>query len=74
MGIAVCSQKCINIPGSYQCLCDRGFQLSADGSRCEDIDECVLWSTSGKGQWIICRNFYLLYLVKFCAIICIVPA
>lgn len=24
MGIAKCQQKCINSPGSYQCICDRG--------------------------------------------------
>ncbi|KAK3558820.1 hypothetical protein QTP86_028744 [Hemibagrus guttatus] len=38
-----CSQECANVYGSYQCYCRRGFQLSdADGSTCEDIDECAL--------------------------------
>lgn len=69
-GIARCDQKCINIPGrqvfllltrknsifsSYQCICERGFALSSDGLRCQDIDECSAWTGSGKrvqpGWW-----------------------
>ncbi|VDN06216.1 unnamed protein product [Thelazia callipaeda] len=47
LGIARCAQKCINIPGSYQCVCERGYRLGADGITCEDIDECTLWAGSG---------------------------
>lgn len=47
MGIANCAQKCVNIPGSYQCICERGYRLGADGVTCEDIDECTLWAGSG---------------------------
>ncbi|CDR32631.1 Fibulin-1 [Caenorhabditis elegans] len=46
-GIAACEQKCVNIPGSYQCICDRGFALGPDGTKCEDIDECSIWAGSG---------------------------
>ena len=47
-GEANCEQKCVNIPGSYQCICDRGFALDADGKACQDIDECSVWSGSGE--------------------------
>lgn len=47
LGIAQCAQKCVNIPGSYQCICERGYRLGADGITCEDIDECTLWAGSG---------------------------
>lgn len=47
LGTANCAQKCINIPGSYQCICERGYRLGTDGVTCEDIDECTLWAGSG---------------------------
>ncbi|VDK27739.1 unnamed protein product [Gongylonema pulchrum] len=47
LGIANCAQKCVNIPGSYQCICERGYRLGADGITCEDINECTLWAGSG---------------------------
>ncbi|CAJ0944218.1 unnamed protein product [Ranitomeya imitator] len=35
-------QECINTPGSYRCIlrCGPGFQPTAEGSSCEDVDEC----------------------------------
>ncbi|XP_035807296.2 fibulin-1-like isoform X2 [Amphiprion ocellaris] len=38
-------QTCINTVGSYTCrsntiTCGRGYHLTEDGSRCEDVDEC----------------------------------
>ncbi|ETN71406.1 calcium binding EGF domain protein, partial [Necator americanus] len=30
-GTAQCEQKCINIPGSYQCICDRGYTVGEHG-------------------------------------------
>ncbi|KAK6049554.1 calcium binding EGF domain protein, partial [Cooperia oncophora] len=45
-GEANCEQKCINIPGSYQCICDRGYTV--------DIDECALGECQGNDR--ICVN------------------
>ncbi|XP_067347164.1 fibulin-1-like isoform X2 [Channa argus] len=38
-------QTCINTVGSYTCrrnavTCGRGYHLTEDGTRCEDVDEC----------------------------------
>ncbi|XP_073415578.1 hemicentin-2 isoform X1 [Dendrobates tinctorius] len=36
-------QECINTPGSHRCLlrCGPGFRPNAEGSSCEDVDECI---------------------------------
>lgn len=31
---------CINTPDGFMCQCVPGYRLSADGTACEDIDEC----------------------------------
>ncbi|KAM4020614.1 hemicentin-2 [Anomaloglossus baeobatrachus] len=35
-------QECLNTPGSHRCLlrCGPGFRPNAEGSSCEDVDEC----------------------------------
>ncbi|KAI7795767.1 epidermal growth factor-like protein 7 precursor [Triplophysa rosa] len=32
-----CSQKCVNTPGGYQCVCREGFSLNEDGMTCSRI-------------------------------------
>jgi hypothetical protein len=32
------NEHCINVPGYFDCLCDRGYEKIGDN--CEDIDEC----------------------------------
>ena len=31
---------CINTPGAFICTCPDGYKLSANGSICQDINEC----------------------------------
>ena len=31
----LCSQGCINVPGSYVCNCSEGFELNQDGFTCD---------------------------------------
>ena len=33
----MCSQTCVNTPGSYECQCNIGYRLSSDGFTCEGI-------------------------------------
>ncbi|XP_049270622.1 hemicentin-1 [Rhipicephalus sanguineus] len=35
-----CQHKCMNTPGSYQCMCPVGYKLGDDGHTCHDVDEC----------------------------------
>ena len=39
----VCSHgACENLPGSYRCRANPGYQVDKTGKNCEDIDECLL--------------------------------
>lgn len=35
------TQDCIDLPGSFQCLCKSGYQIAPDASTCLDVDECA---------------------------------
>ena len=37
-----CDHVCTNSVGSFQCSCNSGYSLAADGRTCVDIDECRL--------------------------------
>ena len=37
-----CSQICTNSIGSFECRCNSGYNLAADGRTCLDINECQL--------------------------------
>ncbi|XP_055538598.1 fibrillin-1 isoform X2 [Wyeomyia smithii] len=38
-----CEQRCINLPGSFECGCFDGFEISRENNRsCSDINECLL--------------------------------
>ncbi|KAM7538217.1 hypothetical protein Aperf_G00000076045 [Anoplocephala perfoliata] len=32
-----CQQRCVNLPGSYQCHCDPGYRLQPDGFSCQRV-------------------------------------
>ncbi|XP_029420669.1 thrombomodulin isoform X2 [Nannospalax galili] len=39
----LCEHFCVSnpdVPGSYSCMCETGYQLAADQHRCEDVDDC----------------------------------
>ncbi|XP_032445286.1 fibulin-1 isoform X2 [Xiphophorus hellerii] len=57
------SQTCVNTVGSHSCLtnaiaCPRGFHLSVNGTRCEDVNECMVGSKCAKH---VCVNLEGLY-------------
>ncbi|XP_054855028.1 latent-transforming growth factor beta-binding protein 4 isoform X2 [Eublepharis macularius] len=31
---------CHNLPGSFQCICDQGYESARDGQHCLDVNEC----------------------------------
>ncbi|NWU71369.1 FBLN7 protein, partial [Pterocles burchelli] len=37
----LCLHNCLNLPGSYRCLCPPGYLLHTDRSTCEDVNECT---------------------------------
>uniref|UniRef100_A0A8D0FG20 Fibulin 7 n=1 Tax=Strix occidentalis caurina TaxID=311401 RepID=A0A8D0FG20_STROC len=37
----LCLHDCLNLPGSYRCLCPPGYLLRADRNTCEDVNECT---------------------------------
>uniref|UniRef100_H3AS57 Fibulin-2 n=1 Tax=Latimeria chalumnae TaxID=7897 RepID=H3AS57_LATCH len=41
----LCTFRCVNVPGSYQCACpEHGYRMSPNGRTCKDIDECAIGS------------------------------
>ena len=39
-GTSGCNQLCFNTLGSYECSCERGYELHSDYHTCTDINEC----------------------------------
>lgn len=52
----VCHQKCINTWGSFNCVCEQGYNMEPDGRTCTDIDECSIFRGRGNLCVGICVN------------------
>jgi len=48
-----CAFRCQNIPGSFHCLCPKGFELAADGRHCEGNSEWWQWRLLSQSIFII---------------------
>lgn len=48
-----CSQKCLNMEGSYKCGCENGFELQADQVNCKGLDAFILYISQSINQFII---------------------
>lgn len=51
-----CEHSCLNVPGSYVCLCDAGFRLSSDRRNCDDLDECSLSAKAHNQSATLCAH------------------
>ena len=41
-----------NFPGSYECSCNEGFELSSDGTFCRDSNECAQTGMCSRGRCV----------------------
>ena len=32
--------QCVNMEGSFKCICDPGYELASNGKTCQDINAC----------------------------------
>ena len=48
------NQKCVNLPGSYRCVCLEGF-VSHGNQSCIDVNECAVPSKC-QAQNALCKN------------------
>ncbi|XP_075234347.1 putative vitellogenin receptor yl isoform X2 [Lycorma delicatula] len=56
-----CYQKCQNLPGSYNCLCDPGYALQRDRRRCkvEDDEAMLIFSSTTEVRvFLLNQNIY----------------
>uniref|UniRef100_A0A3P9PS30 Fibrillin 1 n=1 Tax=Poecilia reticulata TaxID=8081 RepID=A0A3P9PS30_POERE len=44
--------RCVNTEGSFQCICNAGFELTPDGKNCVDHDECATTNMCLNGMCI----------------------
>ncbi|XP_028264312.1 EGF-containing fibulin-like extracellular matrix protein 2 [Parambassis ranga] len=69
-----CQHHCYNLPGSFLCQCDLGFELTADRLSCQDVDECLVSSYMCQWQCVnqpgsyscICPEGYQLQGTRMC--------
>ncbi|KAG7999684.1 EGF-containing fibulin-like extracellular matrix protein 1 [Nibea albiflora] len=69
-----CQHLCYNVPGSYMCQCEQGYELSADQLSCHDADECLLSSYMCQWQCVnqpgsyscVCPEGYQLQGTRMC--------
>uniref|UniRef100_A0A3B4YM38 EGF-containing fibulin-like extracellular matrix protein 2 n=1 Tax=Seriola lalandi dorsalis TaxID=1841481 RepID=A0A3B4YM38_SERLL len=69
-----CQHLCYNLPGSFMCQCDQGYELTPDQLSCHDVDECLLSAYMCQWQCVnqpgsyscICPEGYQLQGTRMC--------
>ena len=54
---AECDQACtLDSDGRAMCACKEGYEMSSEGERCEDVDECADFNNGGCDQLCVNRQ------------------
>ncbi|XP_076583657.1 EGF-containing fibulin-like extracellular matrix protein 1 isoform X3 [Chaetodon auriga] len=69
-----CQHLCYNLPGSFMCQCEQGYELTPDQLSCQDVDECLLSSYMCQWQCVnqpgsyscVCPEGYQLQGTRMC--------
>ncbi|XP_057245369.1 fibrillin-2-like, partial [Malurus melanocephalus] len=51
-GVMCRNGRCVNTDGSFQCICNAGFEITPDGKNCVDHDECATTNMCLNGMCI----------------------
>uniref|UniRef100_A0A670KEG4 Fibrillin 3 n=1 Tax=Podarcis muralis TaxID=64176 RepID=A0A670KEG4_PODMU len=51
-GLMCRNGRCVNTDGSFQCICNAGFEITPDGKNCADHDECATTNMCLNGMCI----------------------
>uniref|UniRef100_A0A669C277 EGF containing fibulin extracellular matrix protein 2a n=1 Tax=Oreochromis niloticus TaxID=8128 RepID=A0A669C277_ORENI len=55
-----CQHRCVNVPGSFSCQCEPGFQLAGNNRSCIDVNECEMGAPCSQR----CYNTYGTFLCR----------
>lgn len=52
-----CAFRCVNLPGTFQCVCPKGFTLAPDNSHCQGKASLILHAINGNPSFLTHKLF-----------------